>query len=574
VALADTSPADLSVVATSPVTVLPGISSDPETARETQTVPPDAASRLGSLTDAGQPPSAAGRRRSAVAFTLSAPLARAELWARVRGLPDAARISFAIDGRPAGRVLPLAPAPAGFSWVRVDAGRLGAGRHELTVRVDRSAYGGGYELDSARVVAAGARERASAELAAALRVARGRVAYAADLGDALRSVRDPRLFAPVAALGAGRTFWSPLEPRRVGVTPRSGQVTLRLRSTRRYHALLEHRFAAPRDWSDRAYAFVRVRGTGSGAVYTAVLDGDRWHEHSVQVPFRDTSPRWRWVAVPLLRHRAVARHVVSVRIAGDDKSVRGRLSVGGFALSARRRDVRVRVPIPAGAVGRVSAARLTPGEGGGAESVARVPLATLGRHTLLLAPPQDGVARARTARVAFRRTSSTGYTFRVRSRRATTLVLAQSADPRWRLTGVPGARPVRAWGALMGWRLPPGSHRGTIVFGGDRLVRLGALGSAGALVLVLVLLVGMRPARRSAVGAPALETSAGATVPLPRPREAWRLLVFAALGLLALVPLSVIHGPSKAGDALAVAAIALMSLALFLVARERRRCDD
>lgn len=577
VLVADASVNDLSVLATPPLVRLPGISSDPQQARATQTLPPDVATRTGALLDENAPTPTAGQRSASIAFTLPRTVTQAELWAHVRTLHDAAQLSFSIDAHAAGAITPLAPADAGYSWVRIATTGLAAGSHTLTAVANPSPYGSSFDLDAVRLERAGARERVLGDLTTALAAASARTAYAADLGDALRTVDDPNFFAPVSTLGGGAGYWRKLDPVRSVLSATGDAVTLSFRADRQYHALLAHYFAAPRDWSHHAYAFLSVRGTGSGAAYRVLIDADIHHRYTIQLPWIDTTSAWRQLAIPLLGNPTVARHVISVRVAADDTSGAGALQVGTLALSAARTGVAVNLPIPAVAAHR---ARFVDLRGAKARSLVATPLAggvavhislaKLGEHGLLLVAPPAGVPMSAPAVVRFSTDGGNRFSFRVSSERPFTLVLARSQDPGWRLAGVTDATPTRAWGALQAWRLPAGHYAGTISFVGDGLLHLGAAVSAAFALAVIALILLLRRRR-----GPLRVLSTARTPPLPARRTlilvAWIAPWIVALALLLLSPLTAIHGPSGLGDDMAVAALVAMAEAIVLAAISTRR---
>ena len=617
VMVADVSVNDLAVVAATPLAELPGISSDPELARATQTVPPDVATRTGTLVDPDAVAPLAGAWRSSVSFTLPRAQPAVELWAHVQALYDAARLGFSIDGRTVGSATPVAPAGAGFSWVRIATRGLPAGRHVLSVRATGSPYGKSYELDAVRLVSASARLRADQALGMALAQAAPRTAYAADLSGGLRTVSDPGLFTPAKPVGGGDNYWKMLDPHRSALSNAGGTVSLSFSAGRRYHALLAHYFRKPRNWSTHAYAFLRVRGQASGASYSVLLDGDARHQETIQLPWVDNSTGWRLLAIPLLNNRAVARHVVSLRVAADDTSRGGRLEIGALALSGSADAIVEHLPIPASAARRatiVSPRQHGAGRRGSVDSEwgargrgagisARIPLSAIGQHTLLLVPPRAGIPTAPAALLSWRRAGTDRFSFTVRAKRPTTLVLGLSQDPHWELAGVPGAVATRSWGALQAWRIPAGQYTGKISFAGDGLVRTGLAASAIFLLVLALFGVGLHRRVRRVAGArvrlPGRSALRSHGLSLPRPAGRisrptirlpipprltfaarrlaglWQVPWFAALALLVPIPIVVTSGPNATGDALAVAATIAISLAVVCAGvLTRRSCAD
>ncbi len=579
VLLADASLNDVAVLATPPVARLPGISSDPERARATQTLPPDVATRTGSLLDENAAPPIAGQGSSSVKITLPRAAQHLELWAHVRALHDAAQLSFWIDGRRVGVITPVAPADAGFSWVQIAATALGRGSHTLGATADSSRFGSSYELDTVRLERTSAHQRVLGDLRRVLAAVSPRTAYAADLGDALRTVNDPSVFSPVSTVGGGRGYWKALEPDRSSVSAAGRAVTVSFLPGRRYHALLVHYFAAPRDWSHHAYAFLRVRGTASGAAYRVLLDADVHHRFTIELPWTDNSRSWRWLAIPLLGDHTVARHVISVRVAADDEARPGQVQLGALALSASRDAVRVNLPIPAHEARRAqfvdlrgARRRRMPAIPSRTGLSVRIPLGKLGEHGLLLVPPQSGIPHAAAAAMHDVSEGGNRFAFNVRSSRPFTLVLDRSQDPGWRLTGVANAVPTRAWGALQAWRLPAGHYAGTISFVGDRLLHIGAAMSGLFALAMLALLIALRR-RQGPFRLVEARTHPAATTSPKLADVAWQAPWLVALALLLLSPLAAIDGPSGLGDDLAVAAIVAMAEAIVLaVISTRRSC--
>jgi hypothetical protein len=613
---------DLAVVATKPLAELPGISSDSDLARATQTLPPDVAARTGAFVDPEAPQPTVGARSSSISFELGRGLSSTELWAHVQSLPDSATLAFSLDGRYVGSVTPLAPANAGFSWVRIATRALAAGRHVLSVRAVTSPYGSAYELDATRVLDSPARMRAYAALSVALAQAAPRTAFAADLGDSLNTVRDPQLFSPVSTIGGGAGYWKALDPYRATISAAPGAVTVSFSGERRYHALIAHYFATPRDWSHHAYAYLRVRGDASGATYSVLLDADARDRYTIQLPWTDDSRDWRLIAIPLLGDPTVARHVLSIRVASDQTDRAGRLQIGALSLSSSVDSVVEQLPIPAAAARRAELvdqrrARGAPrglvpavsaGRGPGAGIAVRLSLALLGQHGLLLVPPSEAIPTAPPSTLRWSRTGTDRFSFRVRSASPFTLVLGQSEDRHWQLSGVPGAVATRVWGALQAWRIPAGDYEGTISFGGDSMVRAGIeLSGLFALVLILFALglpgrlpervkrrlphpatasIGRVLPRASGSRLTLVKRARSRAVRLPKPPRlvsslsarigpAWRLPWLAAFALVAAVPFVVAAGPGAAGDALAVAATVAISLAVVLAGlATRRSCRD
>ncbi len=614
VMIADTSVNDLAVDAATPLVELPGISSDADLARETQTLPPDVATSAGALIDPDAAQPLTGATSSSVSFKLSDSQPATELWVHVQALDDPASLRFSLDGRLIGSTTPLAPADAGFSWIRIATFDLAAGHHVLSVRASQSPYGTSYELDAVRLLTVGARVRAATALSSALAQAAPRTAYAADLGDGLRTVSDPALFSPVDAIGGGSGYWTALEPDRTSIGITGGALTVAFGAGRGYHALVAHYFARPRNWSAHAYAYLRVRGQDSGATYSVVLDGDARNRYTIQLPWTDDTSGWRLLAIPLLGDPTVARHVTSIRVAADDTSRPGTLQLGAVALSGSADAVVEHLPIPGADASRAELVdqRRTPaarrrlaayvsGARPGHEAISvRIPLRVLGQHNLLLVPPSAGIPAAAPASLRWKRTGTGSFSFHVHAARPFTLVLGLAQDPHWQLSGVRGAIATRVWGALQAWQLPAGSYSGAISFAGDPLVRGGLELSGLAALLLLGIGGGLSgrlrrdgtvtaapPTRQRRASAPQIAGSdqtrrqrqrrLRVLIPdrLARLGPPWKVAFLAALMMLAPIPLAVSSGPGRSGDDLAVAATAAMTLAVVLAALDvRRSCAD
>jgi hypothetical protein len=594
VMIADAAPQEIAVIAAPRLAQLPGISSDADRARATETLPPDVATRTGApLADTVTPP-LVGAQSSSTPLALSSAQPAAELWAQVRALPDAATLHFTLDGRELGQVTPVAPAAAGFSWVHVATGGLSAGRHRLSLAATPSPYGAAYEVNDVRMLNGATRLQTQQALSAALGQAGDRTAYADDLGDALRTT-SPAELAPGREIGGGVGYWKALEPDRSALsTGTSGRVSVAFAAGRRYHALLAHYFRTPRNWSAHAYAFIRVRGQASGAVYRILIDGDAQHRYADQLVWTDRDAGWRWLALPLFAQPGIARHIVSVRIAADDSARPGRLELGALSLSPALSTIGVHLPIPASSARRAQFVdQPRPTRRGGVDLAAvshtgatdlsvRIPLRSMGAHYLLLVPPRAGLPVARPPTVSWVKYGANRFSVTASSGRPFTLLLARSADQHWRLAGVPGAQPVRSWGTLQGWRLPPGNYHATISYPGDRLVQLGVIGSiafgAGVALALLLWLRGKRAGGDA--GDSGRSTDSGADADAVHDARVWsdwtwRVPWIIALALLIPIPIAVAHGAGPAGNALAVAAIAAMAVAVGIAALcSRRRCDD
>jgi hypothetical protein len=523
----------------------------------------------------------------------------------VRALPDAAALGFTLDGRTVGQLTPVAPAAAGFSWLRVAVSGLSPGPHRLGVVARPSAYGAAYEVGDVRLLDARTRLTAEQALGGALAIAAPRTAYAGDLGDALRTA-NPALLAPGHAIGGGAGYWKALEPDRLSLGREPAGMSVSFRTGRRYHALLAHYFRTPRNWGAHAYAFLRVRGQASGGVFRILIDGDAHHRYTNQLLWSDRQPGWRWLALPLFANRAVARHVVSVRIAADDVGRAGRLEVGALALSPAISTVAVHLPIPSADAARAQlvdqpqpARQARRGRHAPptvirpqADGIAvRIPLKTLGAHYLLLVPPRTGVPKAPSPGLSWVQYGFDHFSFSVHATKPFTLVLTRSQDAHWRLSGVRGSQPVRTWATLQAWRLPAGNYHGTITYPGDRLVQLGVIGSTlFAALIALVMLLWPRRRGKDDSGEPDATGALISPAPAPGSRDEpararairrtwsdwiWRAPWLIALVLLIPIPIAVAHGPRPLGNGLAVAATLTMALAIAIAAlHTRRRCDD
>jgi hypothetical protein len=564
VVLAGERPDDIAMFATPALATLAGATSDPGSARATQTVAADASTRLGSLSDDRVPDAKVASAGETVRFNVAGSARPVELWARVRYLPGAGRLRFLLDGRHAGDVVPVALVPAGFTWVHLRTETLAPGRHRFALAVGDSRFGRAFDLEEGRIVDASALAYSRAAVGAALAAARPRTASAFELDDASKWSANAKLLRPTTPVGSKpASFWSSVQPSHVQVAAaEDSAATLALRPDRRYHSLVQHRFARPQDWRDRFCVYVRFRGSADGRRYRLNVDADRLHRYSISLPFRDDHSGWHERALMLPTDSQVLGHVVALRIAADDQQRPATLAVGGLTLSPAVRDVELTLPA-AGRDDRPMAMKVSTAALRAGRRVSRAAERM---------PPGRAAMPARTERVDAAR-----YRFSVDGTRAGTLVVAQALDTHWRATvGRRHAVPTSAWAGLQGYDLRRGEHAGTVEFAPARLGIVACALSLAALAVILLTL-GTLILRREASGRH--EPPAGTEGPLPgatagRERP-WIALWELALLLLALaVVLVAVHRQSFA-DGLAVAFTAVMTGAVMLVfadAWRRRRC--
>lgn len=484
---------DVAVLGSAPVATLPGITSDPGLDQRSQIVASDASIRLGSLASQSVAPALIGQRASSTTFSIRR--ARVlELWARVRSGPDAARLDFSIDGRRISSLTPLTAAGGGFRWYLVARTRVASGGHRLGVSASRSALGSSFEVDEARLVVPSVRRSLARRLQRLLNVSSARTLYAFSPAEIQRPISLQTLMTDSLAVTPNVSrFWRTLEPRRVKRASAGPDLELTLEPGRRFHTIVQHSFGRTLDWSGVDHLLLRFKGTGSGTQYRLLVDFNRSHEGSRALLFDDRRPGWQIAAFGVLEGNGNAQtpwsHVVSVRIATDDRNAAASLELGALgAARATGRPVAFRVaPVQTERRVKVGGERRTLPPGA---SVLRV---ALSRDEILsgtgaLVYPTEKIEAAPTVPVGFERTGPTTYRFTVATPKRGILMLDQSYDPRWQAV-VGGSRraPISTFALADGYLLSGGTHAGTIGFSGEGAGALGVAMSAASLVGILSL---------------------------------------------------------------------------------------
>jgi hypothetical protein len=281
-----------------------------------------------------------------------------------------------------------------------------------------------------------------------------------------------------------------------------GALSLRLIPGREFHTLLEHRFGQSVDWSGIDHLLLSFRGSGGGTHYRIVVDFDKGHRGSRAFLFADRRPRARLVAFSTLGGRGSQRarwsHVVSVRIASDNRDTDGTLTIGQLrTVRAVERSIAMPVePAPAARVVAIGGRKLRLA-GRATTLTLAASQALLGSRRRVLVLPTAPIRARPAVPVRFTREGATTYRFSVASSRPGVLVLAQSYDPRWLArVGASTRKPVSVFGLENGYLLSAGRHAGSIAFSGQRYGQLGAGASAVSFVGLLGLGLGARRRRR------------------------------------------------------------------------------
>jgi hypothetical protein len=490
--VANTDSNDLAVLASPEIAGLDGITSDPGLAAKTQIITSDASTRTGSLASETTPPAATGVHRVTTTFRV-AQTERLELWARVRSNPSAARLTFDLDGRAVGSLTPVTVVGGGFRWYRIAIPTLSPGVHRLTARASASVFGRNYELDQARLISPLSRRELSRAFARLLHRHRNRILYSYTPAEIERPLR-------TAALGRGsvdvtpgtpRNFWRIIEPARVQTTAMRDGVLLALNPTRRYHTFVEHAFGRGLDWSGIDHLFLRFRGVGSGAIYRLLVDFNHAHRNSASLLFRDVHSGWSTLVFGGVGIGSAKpedwSHVVSIRLATDDRSTSALVGLGKLRVSLGAKQT-LRFPLVPVAMKRHATfgnGRQAIKRGAHALALQLSPRLLASDERVIVAPVtrSDGPAPPQ---VAFTRTGPASYRFRFRSRTPGVLMLDQSYDPRWQLkTAGRTLEPISTFGLVNGYLLPAGDYTGSIAFNGENVGELGA-GVSGLSLLLLI----------------------------------------------------------------------------------------
>lgn len=488
--VAGASPNDLAVLASKPVARVAGITSDPGSDRKYGLLLTDESARQGSLSDQSIPP--AGLVSSATRTLSLAEPKRLELWARVLSSVTAGRLSFSLDGNVVSTLLPLDAGRGAFEWVHVTTARLGAGTHTLSVSGHRSLYGGTFEVDETRLIRPLERRDHLLTLRRELKAYRKKVAYSVDLSAGPYTNGAGVVLGPKA-----KPFWQPwghkgLEAHEVDRQSGEG-LQLRFSGRRHFYTVAQHTFRAPQSWTSHRLLEFRYRGTGSGASYSLLVDFDRDNARFASTRMTDVRRGWQTVTLPLQPGRGNWSHITSIRISTQSRVGSGSIELGRPRLLLPERLVK-KIDLP------TTPARTAPLVWGIGRSRPHVRVRTDGHSITAVIPLRAALGGAALSispairlpnrpalPVHFRRTGGARYTYSVRSQRRGILVFNQAYDPHWVASddGAPAASDGPVTSLVNGFTLGPGQHSGSVFFRNGGLVRLGALLSIAALLLVL-----------------------------------------------------------------------------------------
>jgi uncharacterized membrane protein len=482
---------DLAVLASKPVALVPGITSDPGSDRKYGLLLTDESARQGSLSD--QSIAAAGLVSTATrTFRLAEPQTL-ELWARVLSSGTAGRLSFTLDRHIVSTLLPLDPGRGAFEWVRIKTARLGAGTHTLSVSGRRSLYGGTFEVDETRLIRPVERRDYLLALQRELKAYRKKVAYSVDLSSG------PYTNSGGVLLGRrDKPFWQRWGHKGVQaheVKRHSGEgLQLRFFGRRQFYTVAQHTFRIPQSWASHRLLELRYRGTGSGASYSLLVDFDRDNARFASTRLTDARTGWQTVALPLQQGRGNWSHITSIRISTQSKIGSGSIELGRPRLLLPERLVKT-IDFP------TTPGRTRPLVSGVGRWRPHIGISTRGRHSITAVIPLKAALRGAALSISpavqvpnrpalpvhFRRTGGARYTYSVRSRRRGVLVFNQAYDTHWEANddGAPAESDGPVTSLVNGFTLGPGQHSGSVFFRNGSLVRLGGLLSVAALLLVL-----------------------------------------------------------------------------------------
>ena len=276
-------------------------------------------------------------------------------------------------------------------------------------------------------------------------------------------------------------------------SPTGTGLALTMVSGRRFHTIVQHSFGRGLDWSGIDHLLLRFKGTGGGARYRLVVDFNREHAGSRSFFFDDRRTGWQIAGFAMSGamsgRTSPLSHVVSVRIAMDDRDAAASLELGSLTATRATGDpVTLRVS-PAPTTRKVEAGnrRQALGKGVSALEVTLTRSASVsGARTIVY--PSKRIEAAPAVPVRFRKTGPTSYRFSVAAPRRGILMLDQSYDPEWQAVVRGRVRaPISTFALANGYLLSRGSHAGTIGFAGERTAALGAALSAASLVGILCL---------------------------------------------------------------------------------------
>jgi hypothetical protein len=625
---------DITVLASPPVTQVPGITSNSGVDRKTGLLLTDESLRRGSLADQRFPPPALTPAATRT-FHLNRPR-YLELWTRILSGPTPGNVRFVLDGRQIGDLIPLAPAKGGFRWVRVAAQVFRPGDHTLHVVGGHSNLGGSFEVDETRLIDPTVRSAALNQLSAALHAVRRKVAYSLDL--ASLTYQNVRYGADSQPIGSplsdspGR-FWHIREPSKVQSAISRGSEGSRsvfLTEPRTFYTFVQHVFPKPQDWRSRGFGMLRYRGTGDGRTYDLLVDFDYDHKSSTSFKIFDRQPGWHTAIFTVNPKRGDWSHVVSVRLATRTKETTGALELGpmGFMLP---RNVSLTYPLVGDAAGRAAffnvpsagpnTRRLLSVPRGSNALQATLPLRVVKTNPRLTIPPLQAPEAHPAVPVSFRSSGVAKYDFSFNSPRWGVLVFNRKYDDKWRAraSGLGYPLQVPESSLVNAFFFGPGPHSGTIDFAGRGAAITGIALSVLALIVLLVvgLLWHLRGIRRpgtarwertawqatasrpvvvdwrsdefwqqkehliwistgivaSALVAAAFSFVVAAAIVLVgvwKLRPQWQLPWWWAVGFICVMPLYTAIGRSDVNENVAVVVVICMALAVLLLLREER----
>ncbi len=482
--VADASAHDLAVLSSTPVATLAGITSDPGLDQESQIVPSDASIRSGALASETAPVAQIGRTSSTKSFRLGHPRVL-DLWARIQTGAAAGNLTFTIDGKRVRTIEPLTPTRGGFRWFHVARRMYAAGRHELAVAATPSAFGSDFELDEARLTVPAQTAKLQRAFRNLLAATAGHTLYAFDPAADQAPISLAKLSADAVPIAQNApAFWRVIKPDFVLAHAHAHQLSLQLIPGRSVYSIAQHAFGRGLDWSGIDHLLLRVKGTGKGSQYRLVVDFNAAHSGSQAYTFTDDRTGWRLIAFPTPLGARKWSHVVSIRLAGDDRESDATLQIGAFTAS-RATTRTIVLPVQKSGTKRlvtVGAARAIQ-EAGVAGLAVPLTHRLVASGSEVVVHPSKPISQLPAVPVRFKRVGQTGYAFGVDSSRGGVLMLAQAFDPRWHAT-VDGhtSCPTSAFSLANAYVLAPGAHGGTIDFTGNDLGELGAGSSAIALI--------------------------------------------------------------------------------------------
>jgi hypothetical protein len=528
---------DVAVLASPPVARVPGITSDTGLDRRTALLLTDESLRRGSLADQKFPPPALISSATS-SFRLAQPR-RLELWTRILTGSSAGVVRFAIDGQKVLGMIPIAPGRGGFRWYRVGTRVFAPGTHEIEVSGRPSKFGASFEVDETRLIDPLTRQSASAQLTAALRGSRGKIAYSLDVdGARYRNVHFIHGTYENAghAVGKGR-FWGIREPARTSIALTQGpEVFSRrviLKKPRRFYTFVQHVFRAPQDWDRRSYVLLPFRGTGDGRQYDFIADFNYRHTSFASFKLIDSRKGWQMAAFRMRAKRGDWSHVVSVRLATRLKASTGVLDLAPLRLffpnhlaltypligDAARRSAFLSKPT----MERLGHAKF-PIPRRRNNLRASIPLRLLGRDLRFTVPASQTLKPRPAIRVASAKSGVAKYNFTFDAPRWGVLVFNQRYDQKWRARsdGLDYPSLVPASSLVNGFFFGPGHHSGSVEFKGRKLAVTGIMLSGVALFALLCLAFAPYAWKKRPMKAERYRGPEAVAPPSPRATVRWR----------------------------------------------------